>query len=521
MIRKLHLALLIFVILLFLQNPLSGQGMPADSPVQVSSGRQTIFSLLNEISRQTGVFFIYDSQLIDNEKQIRIRKGTYTTGELLEMILTDPSLTISFVEKYGIIHPRDQQKPVCQVQVQPQNAFNADTTRILIYGRVVDAASADPLPYAGIIIKGRGQGISSNADGHFNLSLPAGFRNDTIKISYMGYAAAYIPVELFPSGRIDIALSVEAVALQEVVVKSYDPYEILQKAISRRNTLYPQRPSLQTSFYRESIFREDELLSYSEAVFNIYKSAYRSNATDQVRMIKSRKISNNDENDTLRIKLRAGIQSMLELDVVKNPPDFLISENLWMYKLPGVGIVPFEKGMAYAINFENAGYNTNDVYEGTIYIDAETYAVLQVDFNITQSYLRRNQHHFITRRSKLHNSRIRYMNYSVRYAPYAGSYHIQHVKGEIGMRVRERNRIWGKNYQASFEMAVMEISYDDVRRFSRRETLRPHVIFTDQEFEYDADFWAGFNFIIPEQKITSAIRGFNAGVEQMEEEVDN
>jgi hypothetical protein len=235
-------------------------------------------------------------------------------------------------------------------------------------------------------------------------------------------------------------------------------------------------------------------------------------------LLKSRKITNNSNPDTIRIKLRAGIQSMLELDVVKNPPDFLTAERLSEFVFPDARIISFDGGTAYAITFQNAMHIKDPVYEGVIYIDTKTFAILQVDFNITQSYLRSNQQHFITRRSKLHISRIRSMNYTVRYAPFEGYYHIQYVRGEILMRIRDKNRLRGNNYQAYFEMAVMDIENEDVRRFSRRETVRPGIIFSDQQFEYDAEFWEDFNFIIPETRITQAFKTFSAGVEQIDED---
>jgi hypothetical protein len=514
---------LTFILFLAFAGMFSAAGQvqqSTDNRIQIRGGKYTVFNLLNEISRQTGIYFIYDSGLINNEQVIRVSRNIYSSDEILQFIIKDPDLTVSYVENYAIIHKvhKEAENEVITAAFVEKNI--PDSVWVRISGRIADAETAEGMPYASVIINGRGMGISANADGIFNLRIPYEFFNDTIKISYLGYSSRYIPIRLFPNGRLEIVMQPEAISLQEFVFSSYNPYEILMRAIERRNRLYPQRPVIHQSFYRESIFRNDDLLNYSEAVFDIYKSAYRLNAYDQVRLLKSRRITDTGNFDSLSIKLRAGIQSMLELDVVKNPPDFLIPEMLNRYKFPDARIIPFDEGTAYCIVFKGADHIADPVYEGVIYIDTKSMAILQVDFNITQTYLRSNQHHFITRRSKMHNSRIRSMKYTVRYAPYEGFYHIQFVRGEIGMRIREKNKLRGNNYSAFFEMAVMNIDNEDVRRFSRRETLRTGVIFSDQNFEYDQAFWEGFNFIIPENRIIQAFSTFNAGLEQTDEDDD-
>ncbi len=487
-----------------------------DKTIELRSRRHTVFSLFNEISRQTDRYFIYDSELVDNEKSVHIPKGEYSIDELLAIVVTKPELMFSFIDNYIIIHKKDDPPTAISPQSVDSPDKAKDSTLLTIKARVLDAQSGNPLPFAGVILKGTGKGISANADGLFSFKVPAIHINDTLKISYMGYASRYLPVSYFPDATMDIFMDIETKSLSEVVVRSYNPLGVLISAIASIPNLYPQHPAQHTSFYREGVFKNEDLLNYSEAIFNIYKTPYRGFSYDQVKLLKSRKIVNNDTQDSIMIKLKAGIQSMLELDVIKHPPQFLVLENLGLFKFPTAGYVAHNSGSAYMFTFESADYADENVYEGTIYIDRKSLAILQVDFRVTQTYLSQNQHYFITRRSKLHRTRIRSMEYSVRYALHDGLYHIQHVRGEIDMRIRERGKFFGNNYNAFFEMAVMNIDTEDVKRFPRRETIKPNVIFTDQEFVYDPQFWENFNIVLPEQDITRAMKNFNAGIERFD-----
>lgn len=479
--------------------------------ITIRSSRYTIFSLLSEVSRQSGYFFIYDSELIDNSRKVSISRGDYSLDEILARVIGDADIQVSFRDMYVILHP--QPLAALSPPIKSPVVNEKDSLSIVVNGRVIDSSSGSPLPYASVVIKGKGKGTAANAEGVFTFKATSSHVNDTLRISYLGYATRVIPVKLLSHGLVDVYMDIEPHSLQEVVIRGYNPIDVLSRSISAIPENYPPYPTLQTSFYREGIYRNDELLNYSEAIFDIYKHSYKGNPYDQVKLIRSRNISNNDARDTLIIKLKAGIQSILELDVVKHPTGFLIHEQLDLYKFTGIHMMAHEHGYVYVISFQVNDYTDDGIYNGTLYIDVNSLAIVQVDFRIAPSYLNKNQQYFITRRSRMHVSRIRSMDYSVRYAQHDGRYHIQHVRGEIDMRIRVRGKLIGKDYNAFFEMAVMNIETENVKRFARRETQKPNVIFSDEKFVYDNAFWENFNFVIPESEITAAIENFNAEVE--------
>ena len=519
LVKAISKSSLVFCVLgaLLLGNTLYAQDKAVfQKEVSLPGQNNSIYQILNQISRQTGYFFIYDSHIIDSDKNVRIRRGKYSIGELLETMLDDASLSFRVLEKYIIIYrrkPYDEKIIVSDTIKETQYE-----STLIIRGKTLDAANGKALPYATITVKGRALGVTSNQDGVFNIRIPVELIDDTLRISYVGYKSRIIPVQLLLEGKHEIYLDLDLISLQEVIITYYNPYEVLRKALEAKTELYPRQPSHHTSFYREGAFKGDLILNYSEAIFRINKTAYHSQADDQVMLLKSRNITNLDIEDTLMLKLKAGIKSTLDLDVMKTLPEFLMVEYLGDYKLKAAGIVAFESGVAYAIEFEEADHVREPLYRGVIYIDRQTLAVLKVDFEVHTSYLRKHERRFIPRRSPDHITRIQSMRYSVQYRYWEGTYHLNHVRGDVDIRIRRKNRLFGNNYNVFFEMAVVNIDTLRTDRFRRRETLNTRTVFSDQNFIYDHDFWKDYNIILPEKRISEALKEMNLELENLIEE---
>jgi len=484
--------------------------------VTMPGQNNSIYHILNQVSRQTGYFFIYDSQIIDNDKKVRVRSGNYSIGELLDIIIDNETVDYRVLEKYIIIYRSQTNEEDIALFVTEKESKPED--KLLIRGKILDAANAKALPFASIALKGRSLGVTSNQDGLFNIRIPTELLDDSLHISYVGYESRILPIKLLLEGEYHIYLDVGMTPLQEVIIYHYDPYVILRKALEARPELYPRQPSHHTSFYREGAFKGDMILNYSEAIFRINKTAYHNLISDQVMLLKSRNINNLDLEDTLMLRLKAGIRSVLDLDVMKSLPEFLMPEYFSDYKLNSANIVGYESGLAYAIEFQEADHVREPIYRGVIYIDRETLAVLKVDFEVHPAYLKKNERRFIPRRSPSHITRIQSMQYSVQYRYWEGVYHLNHVRGDVDIRIRRKNRLFGNNYNIFFEMAVVNIDTLRTDRFRRRESLNTRIVFSEQNFVYDHDFWKDYNIILPEKRISDALQEMNLELESLIDE---
>ena len=88
------------------------------------------------------------------------------------------------------------------------------------------------------------------------------------------------------------------------------------------------------AYYRESVKRNDRCMLFSEAVLDVAKGPYSLlSASDQVSIQKGRKITDLSTEDSVLLKLRSGINTSLNLDLIKNRPDFLLEDFADLYDL--------------------------------------------------------------------------------------------------------------------------------------------------------------------------------------------
>ncbi len=481
---------------------------------QITLPRQqtTIYDALSQLTRQSGFFFIYDSDLINNDQRIRLSSSTQNLRLWLATILDDPGLKYKIIENHILIY-----RPKEQVSEETVTRPDIETPEhVIIRGRVLDQETKSPLPYATIIIPDKGLGVASNMNGVFQFRLPADFIHTSVKVSYLGFKTRLLPIELMVDNNIDILLEADYISMQEVIIRHYDPDEIVRKAIANRDQNYSDEPVYQMNFYREGVIYNNKLLNYSEAIFKVFKSAYNNPFdNDQVMLMKSRNISNTDHTDTLIMKIKAGVRSALELDIMKTLPMFLDMEFLHEVEFSRVDLVAKDSKMVYAIEFEQIKTTYLPIYKGVLYIDMESLAILQAEFEVHPKYLNRSKDIFLVRQSRRYNANFDRIAYSVSYQEHNGRFHLSHVRGELEVRFRPRNRIFSRPYYGFLEMAVFGIDDQNVSRFSRRETLRTNTTFADENFGYDYEFWGEYNIIPPEQEITDALTEIKSKIESI------
>lgn len=496
--------------------PASTHAQDVDLESKVSLPRQTttIYSLLNQISHQTGYFFVYDSQLINNNRRVSIKRIRAPLRKLLDELLDDPHLKYK-VLGYHILIYKEEEKQVLPMAKEPPVV----ETFFVVKGRLLDQVTGAPLPFASIGIPEKGIGISSNTDGYFQLKVPNGLIDYSLRISYMGYKNQEIPLALMRGNQMDIMMETDLISMQEVIIRYYDPYAIIRKALEKIRDNYSDKPVYHLSFYREGVQRNNKFLNYSEAIFRVYKAPYTfPKELDQVLLLKARNITNVDRSDTLVMKLKAGVKSSLELDIMKHVPDFLDPETIDQYDFVNADLVTRNGQRVYAIEFRQKEDIKRPLFQGFLYVDSESLAFLGAEFEINPRYISRAQHRFISDKDPGFVVNMEKARYTITYQQYNGSYHLDHVRGELQMKIRQKNQLFSNNYSAFLEMAVCHIDPQDVKKFPRRKSLRTHTTFIDQGYVYDDSFWGEYNIITPERRINEALSQMQSKIESFYEE---
>lgn len=105
----------------------------------------------------------------------------------------------------------------------------------IISGKVTDAGSGDPIPFANVIFKGTSIGATTDFDGNFKIKTTN--PTDSIMASYIGYKSRIKVVKKREAQVINFQLDEETTKLQEVVVKAGEnpAFEILRKVVDSKS----------------------------------------------------------------------------------------------------------------------------------------------------------------------------------------------------------------------------------------------------------------------------------------------
>jgi hypothetical protein len=280
--------------------------------------------------------------------------------------------------------------------------------------------------------------------------------------------------------------------------------------IEKRKQNYSSTPVYLTTFYREGIEHKNKNLDLTEAVLKVYKTGYQDTKnSDQVKLIKMRHIINKDKSDTIFTKFKSGINSCLRLDVIKNLPDFLTlepAETPFVYMHTDISFIGDR--LVNVISFEQKQHEKIPLHKGQLFIDAESYALVEAHFEINPEYVEQATDMFIEKKSRDYKFTLRRASYVVSYKPVTDSvYYLNQVRGDLEFKVRKKK--WLPNstpLSLWFEMINCDVDTQNVKSFSRSERLSVTNVFSKTKYSYDADFWKGFNVIVPEERLKELIR---------------
>jgi len=127
---------------------------------------------------------------------------------------------------------------------------------ITIEGKIIDAHTEEPLPFASVHLKSAPMGVISGEDGYFSFHFPEIYIADTLCVSMIGYEQQKIALKKFNSKE-TIKLLPKTYSLEEVTVKATSAQDIIKKAIKNIKTNYSHQPYTLSGDFHEYI-RENE-----------------------------------------------------------------------------------------------------------------------------------------------------------------------------------------------------------------------------------------------------------------------
>lgn len=482
--------------------------------IHLPDGKETVYQLLSRITEQTGYLFIYDSQLIDNEQMIKIKRGEYTVAEALLIIIPDSTIRPHCIGKH-ILLQRTEESPDTLSLPKPVS-LQSIPSYFTIEGVLQDRYTDEVIPFGSVGIREAAIGTITNQNGEFRLHVPDSLREAHLSFSHLGYQ----PQEFVCAGLErhfqQIRLEPKVIPIQEVIIRRVNPLQLIQNMLIKVEQNYSRKPVYHTTFYREGIERKKNFISLTEAVFRIYKTPYHTNASsDQVKLLKMRRISNQQEKDTMITKMKSGINACLMLDLMKHPADFLLPDGDQFYLYAHTDITVLDNRLANVISFEQKSQFNLPLYKGELYIDTENDALLRATFEINPQYIKKAAGMFVEKKSKHLRITPEKVFYTITYKPWNGVYYINHIRGDLHFKIKKSRQLFNTtSLHTWFEMVTCKTDTLQAIRFSRNETVPTRSVFSETHFTYDPSFWGDFNVILPEEKLNDAISKISLKIEE-------
>ncbi len=398
---------------------------------------------------------------------------------------------------------------------------------------ISDFTTKKNLPFANVYLKLRGKGTTTDLNGMASLEFERSeLERDTLVCSYIGYEDKMIPVDLNKSYTLNIELSPSSINLLEVVVTNKKPFtakQILKKVIKNTSNNYSKNPVNLIGLYREYVKEGNQYIQFNEALINLYYTKYPQKKLDrklwktwyyddtyafeyegslfgqfprhfntkeeQAKIMESR-VSDNWSKYDYEISIVGGPLSLTGKDFIKYRYDFLNPKIFKKYNyilkqneyvnLRNCYVLQFHpKDTKRRTVFDFSKKQRRSIYVGKLYIDAETFAVVKMEYKLATNldfgfykYHVPLDHHLV-----------------IDYKQEKDIWFIDKIRLS---QVRKHNhQLWkgSKNnsmlYETIQEFKVKEIKKENVNPFPQDEVWKTTRLSTirNHEWGYDSKFW--------------------------------
>jgi hypothetical protein len=455
----------------------------------------TIENYLQLIEQNTGYKLTYNSVIIDNKK-IALNYDSLSVQELLDTLFFN--VPVKYILKDNLLI------------LSPQVEKASGNKQIKLRGTVLNLKSKKPISFAAVFVPNESTGTITNNEGVFEMYLPKSKVVDTIMISCLGYITEKIPTQKFLSGPIEVFLDPNKfILLSEVVVRPENPKELIQLAYTNKSQNYSNRPTLLTAFFREATKQNNKYISLSEALIDIYKTSYDNDNEDLVKLKKGRRGSNTEESELINLVVEGGLYNNMQLDIIKYGVSFLDPEQMYNYDYSMDKLITYDGRQTYIIKFRFKPDQPFVGFDGCVYLDVKSLAVVRSEFEISATGLLYAKEMMIKKTPPGFQVRPKFGKYEVEYRMYNDCWNLMHGRSEIGVKVKKNRGSKNKGYTCQFtstsEFVVTGQETDGFERIKYREASKPKDILYQQISSTDLEFWANETIILPEEPLLETL----------------
>jgi len=242
----------------------------------------------------------------------------------------------------------------------------------------------------------------------------------------------------------------------------------------------------------------------------IRKAPYDNNFTqDKVKLIKGRKNLNVKPFQYVDFKIQGGPYYITKLDVVKTIDSFLDPEFRDFYKYSLEEIVELNNRDTYVLKFKPKEKVDYPCYQGKMYIDMSTFALVQAEFGLSRSGLKFAHESLIKKKPKDFYVRPINVNYKVSYRRANNKWHLSDAQASINFRVKSKKDKINSTFRSVSELLITDFKPDDGTLFKKNELFSPKDIFTEIIANHDDEFWGDYNTIKPSEDLRKALQNYH------------
>jgi hypothetical protein len=249
---------------------------------------------------------------------------------------------------------------------------------------------------------------------------------------------------------------------------------------------------------------------------NILKQPNTSELRDAIQLGKARKSTDYRRLDTVSMKLQGGPFSTIYLDVMKYPEYIFTDETIASYDFSFDVPTTINTRNVYVVNFKPRNGSLNIKYEGKLYVDVQSLALVSANYALDVSNKKKSKNLLVRKKPRDIVVYPLEAHYKVDYKAKGEKWYYSYSNLSLKFKVNKKREIFNKVYTLSSEMAVTdwEINSSD-KKIKYKDRLRPTVIITDAISGFsDPNFWGEYNLIEPDKSIESAINKIRKNIEK-------
>ena len=466
--------------------------------------------MLRYLSERYDCMFIYDSRTIANNNKAEIKRGTYSLREAICLVTGNRQLTIEAIGRYVSIRLPGKEKIIPLKEHQEAQ----EEGRFQIRGNLRDKETNEVISYCTVSVVNTPFSTVTNHEGNFILTLHDSLSRSNIRLSHVAYRSLEIAAADLIGQSAILTLEPEVVMLPEVYVRDVNVKNVLQAYFTNRTKNYAKTSVYMNTFYREGVEQEKGSTELTEAMFKMYKDPYafannsashNSNPTEMVKLEKMRSIVLEAKQKFVNLKIKSGIQSLFQLDIVKYAPDFLDPRYYGKYDFAYAGTSFVDEQRLYVLSFQPSSGEKESLYKGRLYIDAESYALVMARFEVCPGQLKEVGKMLILKNDKSTNMSLKGAIYTVLYRELKGIYYLHYIRADINFSSGKKTSFSSRNIYSWIEMVCTNIDTAEVKPFERSERLSTRTVFSETRHAYDISFWDNYIIIPPEERFLGLI----------------